>query len=212
MFPDVSYNIIWDDVCLVAPPGELYNVTYMKKNYSCIIPKPPTPTENELEEFRSIQKSGVPCFSFNNGYYNYVLCPGHNVTQQRFVNGHKAGEILLGNHVKSVTFSKNSITEEYDNGSLCLGSGRRSVMVEYFCLNRKQPFTIFGGLEEESCKYHLKWQIPKICEHQAFVSWNVKNDILCCHQFVDADNADMMNNNPTITSFEELLKMSRLGA
>ncbi|EDR26890.1 hypothetical protein EDI_085930 [Entamoeba dispar SAW760] len=160
------------------------------KKYQCSIPEPKNQTLSNEEQLKKIESELTNCYSYNNGYYLYVLCPGKNITQTRVLNGFTLERNILGQRLNFINFDKNSIQERYVDGSYCLGKkGNRKTIVEYSCLIENVTTPMVISITEVECVYHIKWQIPAICKHQSFVDWNLPKTIRCC--------ADIIQENET---------------
>ncbi|GAB1222052.1 hypothetical protein ENUP19_0092G0007 [Entamoeba nuttalli] len=190
-FPHIKYNIEWENRCYKLPPGVLYNVTMNGKKYQCSIPEPKNQTMSNEEQLIKLESELTNCYSYNNGYYVYVLCPGKNVTQTRVLNGFTLERNILGQRVDFINFDNNSIQEGYVDGNYCLGNkGNRKTVVEYNCLIENVTAPMVISISEVDCMYYIKWQIPALCKHQVFVDWNLPNSIRCC--------ADVIQESETI--------------
>ncbi|ELP91317.1 hypothetical protein EIN_153240 [Entamoeba invadens IP1] len=177
-FPMLQLDIELLDRCYNLPTGIVKTFDMNGKIYKCSIPRKQN-VNSSVEEFHKLQKESS-CLAYNNGYYNYIFCPGYNLTQQRIVNGQKISEIVLGRRVSSVKISKNSVREEYVDGNLCLGKGQRSFVVNYICMPDQIPRFVFAGMEEDNCKYTFKFQVPKVCSLGNFEEWNMEGYVRCC--------------------------------
>ncbi|ELP87622.1 hypothetical protein EIN_146160 [Entamoeba invadens IP1] len=194
-FPFLNYDIQFEEKCYTLPTGELYNVDYNGKTYHCSIPIHKNTTISNEDQFEALRHP--TCYAYDDTYFRYVLCPGRNVTQQRIISNTKVGEIVLGSSVQSVKYGHNYIKEIYTDGNLCLGLGRRSIEVKYFC-SEKTLSPVFGGVEEtEPCKYTLQWQIPHFCNHQVFDEFNTENKVRCCKSVIKEDSMRAMTKVPT---------------
>ena len=117
---------------------------------------------------------------FNNGYFNYTLCFGKNVTQSRSVNGKKVTETVLAAKLAERKYMKNMIKEHYIDGNMCLDNGKRNVNVQFKCLHNNIYLPTLVGMNEVNCTYTFDLQIPELCAHQHFHDLHLPTRIKCC--------------------------------
>ena len=147
-FHQMKYEIDFQLQCSHLPQGTIKNYTMNNRVYQCSIPNRKNKVkQNNEEQWENIVTKLPDCVHFNNGYFNYSICFGQNVTQSRIVNGKKVTETLLSKRMEERKFLKNTVKERYVDGHICLENGQRNVVIQYQCPYNNIENTIMIGMQ-----------------------------------------------------------------